>query len=655
MSHRRMVVAFLLAALCSGAAIVLELVRPVYFRQSESAVRDAIMRSGRMAQPNPDLIFLAIDNDSITLDPTLDLENLFPSTTTAAPESRRALELMANGWPWSREVYALIFDRLINAGAKVVALDCFFAEPGHGDDAFRTALDRFHDRVVIGSNFVTSVDVDLTHPLPSRYDLPSRSIIAPGDTPDDRIGFTNFFADEGRVVRAAQYCIAFRESGRATAATYLSLGARMAEKAGAAAKTPNDFAEHLIRFTGPPGVGFRAHPIFEIFVPEYWENNYRSGELFRDKIVIIGAAGSWQKDALITPFGLMPGAELHLNALNALLRGDFVNELPVSITVIIILFAAAVAAVMNLRVESPWLRLAILALASAGMVGIAIWSYNQWNLFIPVTASLLALDATVLLEFVADFAFERIEKLRLRSTLKTRDDLTHMIVHDLRSPLTIVTGYVGVLKQIATAKLGASEVECVTEALRGTDDMRDMITTLLDVGRLEAGEMPLNLETIDLSELAGKVVSRFGPVAGKRTLCCDPLPEPALVQCDSDVIRRVIANLINNAIKYTQPDGNILVDIEIHDATVILNVMDDGPGIPAVQHQHIFEKFGQTESGSQHRHSSGIGLAFCRMAIEAHGGKIGVVSELGRGSTFSFSLPLSIAAQTPALQNAAPV
>lgn len=647
MPRRRIVVALLLAAFCGGVAIFLEIVRPAYFRQSEAAVRDAIMRGGRTARPNPELIFLAIDNESVTLDPTLDLQELFSSASTP-PQSRTALELMAKGWPWDREVYALIIDRLITAGTKVVALDLFFAEPGHGDDALRAALDRFRDRVVIGSNFVTSPDVDLTRPLPSRYDLPSRSVIAPAAAADDRIGFTNFFADEGRVVRAAQYRIAFRESGR-SAETYLSVSARVATKARGGAKIPNDFAQHLIRFNGPPGVGFPPHSVYEIFVPQYWEHNYRSGELFRDKIVIIGAAGSWQKDELVTPFGVMPGAELHLNSLNALLRGDFVNESPLPAAISIILFAAALAAAMNLRVQSPWFRLALLALAGAGVVGTAIWSYNQWSLFIPVTAPLLALNATVLLEFAADFAFERIEKLRLRSTLKTRDDLTHMIVHDLRSPLTIVTGYVGALEQIVGTKLSADEAECVTAALRGTDDMRDMITTLLDLGRLEAGEMPLRLETVDVGELANKVAGRFGPVLGQRSLNCDVPPEPVMVRCDGDVIRRVIANLITNAVKYTRSDGNILVGVEVHDATVVFSVIDDGAGIPAAEHQHIFEKFGQTESGSQHQHSSGIGLAFCRMAVEAHGGKIGVASEVGSGSTFHFSLPLRKEAPMSAL------
>ncbi|MEP7015868.1 MAG: CHASE2 domain-containing protein [Verrucomicrobiota bacterium] len=645
MPRRRIVVILLLAALCGTVAALLEFIRPSYFRQSESFVRDAMMRRGRTTPPNADLIFLAIDNASITLDPTLDLEGLFSSASTA-PESRKALELMSKGWPWNREVYALILDRLIAAGAKVVALDCFFAEPGPGDDAFRAALDRFRDHVVIGSNFVTSADVDLTRPLPSRYDLPAGSVVAHTALADNRIGFTNFFADEGRIVRAAQYRVAFREGG--PPATYLSLSARTAEKAGAAAKIPDDFAEHLIRFTGPPGVGFRPHPIYEIFVPEYWKQNYRSGELFRDKIVIIGAEGSWQKDSLMTPFGWMPGAELHLNALNALMRENFVKELPMPAAIATIIFFLAIATAINLGFQSSWVRLALLGVGSTGAILSIFYLYNTWSVFVPATAPLLALNATVLLGFASDFAFERLEKLGLRSTLKTRDDLTHMIVHDLRSPLGLVTGYVGVLQQIAATKLNPSELECLSGAMHGADDIRDMISTLLDLERLESGQMPLRLESVDIGDLTNKVVSRFGPVLAQRKLSCDLPPQPLFVTCDTDVVRRVIANLLTNAVKFTKGDGNILVGVGSHGANAIVSVTDDGAGIPAAEHQHVFEKFGQAKGGDQHRHSSGIGLAFCRMAVEAHGGKIGVASEVGRGSIFSFALPISVTTPTPA-------
>jgi signal transduction histidine kinase len=228
--------------------------------------------------------------------------------------------------------------------------------------------------------------------------------------------------------------------------------------------------------------------------------------------------------------------------------------------------------------------------------------------------------------------------------LKSRDDLTHMIVHDLRSPLTIVTGYVDALQQMAGGKLTPKEAKCIAEALRGANDMRDMITTLLDLSRLEAGEMPLRLKPHDVSEIARKAANRFGPVLGKRTLRCDLPALPVMVNCDVDVIRRVLENLISNAIKFTKSDGMIRVVAERDENEVTLSVVDDGAGIPPEKHERIFEKFGQTESGAAQQHSTGIGLTFCRLAVEAHGGTITVQSEVGKGSTFRVALP----SQTPA-------
>ena len=154
MFRRRTITVVLLATLCAGMAAWLELKRPVPYVQAEYRLRDLIARSGRTTPTNPDLIFLAIDSNSVTLDKTLDLEGMF-SSSESNPKLHRALEIMIGGWPWNREIYATILERLIGAGAKVVALDCLFPAPAPGDDAFRAALDRFHSQVVIGSNFVS--------------------------------------------------------------------------------------------------------------------------------------------------------------------------------------------------------------------------------------------------------------------------------------------------------------------------------------------------------------------------------------------------------------------------------------------------------------------------------------------------------------------
>jgi signal transduction histidine kinase len=633
----RALVGLFLAMLCAAAAILLDFTSPRYYRQIEFGLRDAIARSGRTTPVNPDLLFLGIDSDSVTLDQTLDLQGLF-SSGSSDPESRRALEIMSKGWPWNREIYAMILERLVRAGAKVVAFDCLFPAPAPGDDAFRAALEQFKPQVVIGSNFVSPDNVERSSRIPSSYEPPAETLIPRTPTQDERVGFTNFFADENKVVRGAQYRVAFGERGNSIA-TYLSLSARVVSKSGYPKLIPNDLAEHLIRFTGPARTAFRPRPIFEIFVPEYWEHNYRSGELVRDKIVVIGAEGKWQKDELLTPFGPMPGAEIHLNVLNGLLHRESLGDLSPLARGVVTILVAILGAALWLGIRSPWLRLLALAGIDATTPFLALWFYSHQNLYLPCLAPLLALNSTVFFCLISDFTFESIEKARLRSTLQTRDDLTHMIIHDLRAPLNLVTGYVDILERMASNKLDSDEAQCVAGAKQGADSMSDMISTLLDVGRLEAGEMPLRLQDHDLAEISRKAADRFIPVLRGRTLHCEVPPEPVTVSCDADVVRRILENLISNALKFTKSDGTIRINVERTGADVILSVSDNGEGIPRDQHARIFEKFGQASSGRQHRQSTGLGLAFCRLAVEAHHGKIGLQSEPGKGSTFWFTLP----------------
>src|SRR5438045_9666891 len=188
-------------------------------------------------------------------------------------------------------------------------------------------------------------------------------------------------------------------------------------------------------------------------------------------------------------------------------------------------------------------------------------------------------------------------------------------------------------------KLNPDEAECFTLSKHGAENMCDMITTLLDVGRLEAGEMPLRLQDHDLGQIAREAADRFIPVLRDRTLRCEMSPEPVAVSCDGDMIRRILENLISTELKFTKSDGTIQINVERKGVDVTISVSDNGEGIPRDQHKHIFERFGQTKSARQHRLSTGLGLAFCRLAVEAHQGKIGVQSEPGKGSTFWFTLP----------------
>ena len=233
---------------------------------------------------------------------------------------------------------------------------------------------------------------------------------------------------------------------------------------------------------------------------------------------------------------------------------------------------------------------------------------------------------------------------QLRKLEALRDSLTHMVVHDMRSPLAIVQMSLEMLKTMLTG-LSEPESKLLEGALRGAQAMNRMTTQLLDVSRLEAGQMPLNNTACDLAAIAQAALEAISPLLGDRHAVLEAR-EPLTAVCDAVLLRRVLDNLLSNALKFTPPGKEITLSIVREGDSAQLAVTDTGPGIPEEFHQKIFEKFSQI-AGEQQSKGTGLGLTFCKLAVEAHGGKIGVDSEVGRGSTFWFTLPLEAKA-TPA-------
>ena len=228
------------------------------------------------------------------------------------------------------------------------------------------------------------------------------------------------------------------------------------------------------------------------------------------------------------------------------------------------------------------------------------------------------------------------EKLAALTAL--RDNLTGMLVHDLRSPLMVVSSCLELLKPAVASNLAPGDQRFVELASRGAATLHEMITSLLDVARLEAGSMPVNLQPADLREIITAATEPFYPLLESRSFTRELPAAPAGVKCDSDLTLRVLTNLVGNALKFTPLRGSIRVVVTQEHEQVKVSVIDSGPGIPAEQQARVFEKFAQVP-GHRHRHSSGLGLTFCKLAVEAQGGAIGVESTEGRGTTFWFVLP----------------
>ena len=242
-----------IALLCFAALLAVDRMQPQLLLRLRALERDAVSSHGRTTAANPDLVFLAIDSDSVGLDAT-DIKELYDLSGSTSLEAR-ALKLMSKSWPWPREVYALVLQRLVDAGAKVVAFDLTFPTETPEDAPFRLALDRYREHVVIASNFVSAASRGFST-VGASLTRPPESLI-PETTPmDDRVAYSNFWPDEDDVVRHAQYRITFEQAQgdlpEADSERYLSFAALALSKAGHADAVPAGLDEHLFRFTAAP-------------------------------------------------------------------------------------------------------------------------------------------------------------------------------------------------------------------------------------------------------------------------------------------------------------------------------------------------------------------------------------------------------------------
>lgn len=222
-----------------------------------------------------------------------------------------------------------------------------------------------------------------------------------------------------------------------------------------------------------------------------------------------------------------------------------------------------------------------------------------------------------------------------------RSDLVAMIFHDLRSPLANIMSSLEVL-EVSLPPNDEALASVLAIAARSSQRLSRLVDSLLDLRRLEAGKAVLHRENASINALIAEAAEAVHPGADGKgiVLKLDAPPRLPSISVDGDMIRRVIINLMENGVKYTEGGGTITVSAKADDEAVTVGVKDTGPGIPASEQARIFNRFARIyrEGGPK---GLGLGLAFCKLAVEAHGGKIWVESELGQGATFSFTLPLN--------------
>lgn len=228
------------------------------------------------------------------------------------------------------------------------------------------------------------------------------------------------------------------------------------------------------------------------------------------------------------------------------------------------------------------------------------------------------------------------------SNLQVQEQLTQFIVHDLRSPLTnVITGLQTL--QLIMDEASTDQKELIEMAINGGNRMLTLINSMLDLSRLESGKMPVQKEQINVKELVSKSMQQVALWASQNHVTLNYSIEPGAetLIADKELTIRVLVNLLSNALKFSPEESTIEVCVTPNDThTLLFSVVDQGPGISPEWARKLFDRFAQVEA-RQHGAAvgSGLGLAFCKLAIESQGGKIWLESEIGKGTTFCFILP----------------
>jgi NtrC-family two-component system sensor histidine kinase KinB len=229
-----------------------------------------------------------------------------------------------------------------------------------------------------------------------------------------------------------------------------------------------------------------------------------------------------------------------------------------------------------------------------------------------------------------------------RELEQLRQDLTSMLMHDLRGPMGNLMGAIEMIPRVVAGLPPDSRLAQLVEvALRSSQQMRDLVDSMLDVSRLEQRQVPLDRAPGSVDNLLRAVEDQLSSAAEARQveLRFEVHNQIPVLWADQTMIRRVLVNLVDNAIKYSPPEGQVRVVASRQEGFFAFSVSDQGPGIPPQYHWRIFDKFARVEYEGAPM-GVGLGLAFCRLAVEAHGGRIWVESAPGQGSTFSFTLPI---------------
>ncbi len=407
------------AIICSGCGtifLLLFVVIPLWFdgveplERVELAFSRAIVDWGEKSPERNDIVFVGVDNVSVNL---LETGVMSEEEIAASP----ALDLMSYGYPFPRQVWAILVDRLLASGAKAVVFDIVFSHgqaESEGDRLLKEALDRHRDRVVIASRFSYTEAGKVMGG--SSMNEPAATVLDPGGVEDRRQGYANFFKSPDQLVWQAHFRM--RLGPHPQAPEYRSLAAAGLSQSGYGHMVPDDpvIGIRFAEMHASPRA-YEPVPLYSIFDEKAWSRNYENGGFFHDKIVVVGGWNLIEhRDVVDTPVGTIAGAQVHINAIASLLNEDGFLFAGFTLRCTTVLLGALLAFIVAHSFRHPLLGIGLLLGIGVGYVCCVVAVYNR-GLMLNGAAPVGTLISAGILCFAAQYSLERLEKLRLRRAL----------------------------------------------------------------------------------------------------------------------------------------------------------------------------------------------------------------------------------------------
>ena len=281
-----------------------------------------------------------------------------------------------------------------------------------------------------------------------------------------------------------------------------------------------------------------------------------------------------------------------------------------------------------------------------------------------VPGPLFTPDERRLLEALLDQAAVSIERIRLaedadkaRITAETerlRSSLLISVSHDLRTPLASILGAASSLKIYGNDYSQTTRDELVTTIEEEAERLNRFVANLLDTTRLESGSLDIKRELTDVEEIVGSALQRAGKVLANHSISVDLAPDLPMLPLDGVLLEQTLFNLLDNAAKYAPSGTRIEVRAKVQDDIAVIQVIDEGPGIPPQDLDRLFDKFYRIPAGDRQRAGTGLGLAICRGFVEALGGRIAAGNRTDRpGAVFTITFPIGGGAETLPLKEEA--